>query len=73
MTMAKRITELLIRHNGQAFCDDCLRRTLKTSSARAVEHATKAIAAKPAYQRQRMICARCANERPAIRALWPGF
>jgi hypothetical protein len=27
--MAERITELLIRHNGQAFCDDCLRRTLK--------------------------------------------
>jgi hypothetical protein len=73
MTMAERITELLIRHNGQAFCDDCLRRTLKTSSAGAVERATKAMAANPAYQRQPMICARCANERPTIRALWPEF
>jgi hypothetical protein len=71
--MAERITELLNRHNGQAFCDDCLRRTLKTSSAGAVGRATKAMAADPAYQRQPMICARCANERPTIRALWPGF
>jgi hypothetical protein len=43
MTMAERITELLIRHNGQAFCDDCLRRTLHMSSAQAVERATKAM------------------------------
>ena len=72
MTMGEQIAELLLRHNGQAFCDDCLRRTLNTSSAGAVERAKKTMAANRVYQRQPMICAWCANERPTIRALWPG-
>jgi hypothetical protein len=73
MTMGEQIAEFLVRHNGQAFCDNCLRGALKTKNVRAVERATKAMGANPAYQRQPMICAMCSNERTTTRALWPGY
>ena len=46
MTMGEQIAEFLVRHNGQAFCDNCLRGALKTKNVRAVERATKAMGAK---------------------------
>jgi hypothetical protein len=36
MTMGEQIAEFLVRHNGQAFCDNCLRGALKTKNVRAV-------------------------------------
>jgi hypothetical protein len=46
--MGEQIAEFLVRHNGQAFCDNCLRGALKTKNVRAVERATTAMGANPA-------------------------
>jgi hypothetical protein len=69
-----RICEFLARRGGQAFCDDCLRRTLGLRRRHQVQQATAAIIRdSPAYRRELTFCAACSNERLTLRAIRPGF
>jgi hypothetical protein len=68
MGITNRVGEWLQRHRGESFCDACIAKQLGLYGRRAVWRASKDLAARNGFHREKSACPVCAENRMVIRA-----
>jgi len=56
MTVPERISTFLTDHKGAAFCDDCLKDSLRLARRQQAQQATSALATSSSFRRQTAAC-----------------